>query len=175
MYLCKYCSIFFQILICFTWEYSLQMQWPRIFILTKTSWRIFAIKGGMFKLYILRVFSMGHDFFWKLDSTFSSLTSNISVVLASFSLSIEYVVAETISYHKCDNYFSIICRDHAHISDHLNRPRDDLNSSNLIGIAQTLTFFLFLPYTFLCTRLLEIDKVNFLRISVSHQALWFQV
>ena len=57
------------------------------------------------------------------------------------------------------------------ISDHLNRPRDDLNSSNLIGIVQTLTFFLFLPYTFLCTRLLEIDKVNFLRISVSHQAL----
>ena len=35
--------------------------------------------------------------------------------------------------------------------------------------------FLFLPYTFLCTRLLDIDKVNFLWISVSHQALWFQV
>ena len=42
--------------------------------------------------------------------------------------------------------------DHAHISDHLNRPRDDLNSS----------LFLFLPYTFLYTRLLEIDMVNFL-------------
>ena len=109
--------------------YSLQMQYPRIFILTKTSWRIFAIKGGMSIFHILRVFSMGHDFFSKLDSTFPSFTSNISVVLASFSLSIEYVVAETISYHKCDIYFSIICRDHAHISDHLNRPRDDLNSS----------------------------------------------
>ena len=34
-----------------------------------------------------------------------------------------------------------------------------------------LSLFLFLPYTFLCTRLLEIDKVNFLQISVSHQAL----
>ena len=61
----------------------------------------FAIKGGMSIVYILRVFSMGHDFFWKLDSTFPSFTSNISVVLASFSLSIEYVVAETIIYHKC--------------------------------------------------------------------------
>ena len=31
--------------------------------------------------------------------------------------------------------------------------------------------FLFLPYTFLCARLLKIDLVNFLQISVSHQAL----
>ena len=38
-----------------------------------------------------------------------------------------------------------------------------------------LYLFLFLPYTFLSTRLLEIDIVNFLQISVSHQALWFQV
>ena len=105
------------------------MQYPRIFILMKTSWLLFAIKGGMSIFHILRVFSMGHDFFSKLDSTFPSFTSNFSVVLASFSLSIEYVVAETISYHKCDIYFSIRCRDHAHISDHLNRPRDDLNSS----------------------------------------------
>ena len=92
------------------------MQLPRIFILTKASWRIFAIKGGMSIFHILRVFSMGHDFFWKLDSTFPSFTSNISVVLASFSLSIEYLAAETISYHKCAIYFSIRCRDHAHIS-----------------------------------------------------------
>ena len=119
------------------------MQYPRIFILMKTSWLFFAIKGGMSIFHILRVFSMGHDFFWKLDSTFPSFTSNISVVLALFSLSIEYVVAETISYHKCDIYFSIRCRDHAHISDHLNRPRDDLNSSNLIGIVQTYSEFSF--------------------------------
>ena len=39
------------------------------FILTKASWRIFAIKGGMSIFHILRVFSMGHDFFSKLDST----------------------------------------------------------------------------------------------------------
>ena len=66
--------------------------------------------------HILRVFSMGHDFFSKLDSTFSSFGSNISVVLSLFTLSFEYVVAETISYHKCALYFSIRCRDHAHIS-----------------------------------------------------------
>ena len=100
----------------FSWDNSLLMQYPRIFILMKTSWLFFAIKGGMSIFYILRVFSTGHDFFWKLDSTFPSFTSNISVVLASFSLSIEYVVAETINYHKCDIYFSIRCRDHAHIS-----------------------------------------------------------
>ena len=45
-----------------------------------------------------------------------SLASNISVVLFSFTLSFEYVVAETMSYHKCAIYFSIRCRDHAHIS-----------------------------------------------------------
>ena len=39
------------------------------FILTMASWRIFAIKGGMSIFHILRVFSMGHDFFSKLDST----------------------------------------------------------------------------------------------------------
>ena len=92
------------------------MQLPRYFILTMVSWRIFAIKGGMSIFYILRVFSMGHDFFSKLDSTFSSFASNISVVLSLFTLSFEYVVAETISYHKCALYFSIRCRDHAHIS-----------------------------------------------------------
>ena len=65
--------------------------------------------------HILRVFSMGHDFFSKLDSTFRSFASNISVVLVSFSLSFEYDVAETMSYHKCVLYFFIRCRDHAHI------------------------------------------------------------
>ena len=52
-------------------------------------------------VHILRVFSMGHDFFSKLDSTFPSFASNISVVLASFTLNFEYDVAETISYLKC--------------------------------------------------------------------------
>ena len=46
-------------------------------------------------------------------------------------------------------------------ADHLIRPRDELKSS----------LFLFLPYTFLYTRSLEINMVNFLQISVSHQAL----
>ena len=55
-------------------------------------------------------------FFSKLVSTFSSFASNISVVLSSFTLSSEYVVAEIISYHKCPLYLSIRCRDHAHIS-----------------------------------------------------------
>ena len=92
------------------------MQSPRYFILTMVSWRIFAIKGGMSIFYILRVFSMGHDFFSKLDSTFSSFASDISVVLSLFMLSFEYVVAETISYYRCTLYSSIRCRDHAHIS-----------------------------------------------------------
>ena len=92
------------------------MQSPRYFILTMVSWRIFAIKGGMSIFHILRAFSMGHDFFSKLDSTFLSFASNISVVLSLFTLSFEYVVAETICYCKCALYFSIRCRDHAHIS-----------------------------------------------------------
>ena len=48
---------------------------------------------------------MGHEFFSKLDSTFPSFASNISVVLASFTMNFEYVVAETISYLKCALYF----------------------------------------------------------------------
>ena len=73
--------------------------------LTKASWHIFAIKGGMSIFHILRVFSMGHDFFSKLDSTFPSFASNIYAVLASFTLNFEYVVAETISYLKFALYF----------------------------------------------------------------------
>ena len=41
----------------------------------------------------------------KMDSTFPSFASKISVVLASFTLNFEYVVAETISYLKCTLYF----------------------------------------------------------------------
>ena len=72
-----------------------------IFHFDKGIMAYFAIKGGMSIFHILRVFSMGHDFFSKLDSTFSSFASNISVVLSLFTLSFEYDVAETISYHKC--------------------------------------------------------------------------
>ena len=116
LYLCKYWSLFFKILICSIWEYFLQTKSTRFFILTMVSWRIFAIKGGMSIFHILHVFSMGHDFFSKLDSTFSSFASHISAVLSLFTLSFEYVVAETICYHKCALHFSIRCRDHAHIS-----------------------------------------------------------
>ena len=80
---------------------------PQFFILTKASWRIFAIKGGMSIFYIWRAFSMGHDFFSKVDSTFLSFASNISVVLALFTVRFEYVVAETIGYHQCIIYFSL--------------------------------------------------------------------
>ena len=46
----------------------------------------------------------------KLDSTFPSFASNIYVVLASFTLNFEYVVAETKSYLKCTLHFvSIFC------------------------------------------------------------------
>ena len=81
------------------------MQCSQFLILTKASWRNFAIKGGMSIFHILRVFSMGHDLFSELDSTFPSFASNISVVLASFTLNCEYVVAETISYLKCAIHF----------------------------------------------------------------------
>ena len=47
LYLCKYWSIFFQILICSSWDNFLRMQLLLYFILTKASWRIFAVKGGM--------------------------------------------------------------------------------------------------------------------------------
>ena len=96
--------------LCSSWDNFLQMQFLLSFILTKASWRIFAIKGGMSIFHILRVFSMGHDFFSKLDSTLPSFASNIYVVLASFTLNFEYVVAETKSYLKCTLYFvSIFC------------------------------------------------------------------
>ena len=41
----------------------------------------------------------------KKDSTFPSFASNISVVLTSFTLNFEYVVAETMSYLKCALHF----------------------------------------------------------------------
>ena len=70
----------------------------------------FAIKGGMSIFHILRVFSTGHDFFSKLDSTFPSFASNIYVVFASITLNFEYVVAKTIRFLKCALYFvSIFC------------------------------------------------------------------
>ena len=54
--------------------------------------------------------------FFKTGFYILSFASNISVVLSLFTLSFEYVVAETISYlNKCALYFSIRCQDHAHI------------------------------------------------------------
>ena len=138
--LCKYLSIFFQILICSSWDNFLQMQLLLFFILTKASWRIFAVKGGMSIFYILRVFSMGHDFFSKLDSTFPSFASNISVFLASFTLNFEYVVAETISYLQCALYFSIICRDHAHISLTNKGFENSIFRLRVIGMGNVLVY-----------------------------------
>ena len=115
LYLCKYWLIVFQILISSSWDNFLQMQSLLSFILTKASWRIFAIKGGMSIFHILRVFSKGHDFFSKLDSTFPSFASNIYVVLASFTLNFEYVVAETIRYLKCAIYLSQFFVGSAHL------------------------------------------------------------
>ena len=113
---------------------------------------------------------------WSSTSSWSSSSSSPLLSRSSSSWSSSWSSLFTCLY----NFYLFQYSTYYNLSldlktDHLIRPRDDLNSSNLIGIAQTLTFFLFLPYTFLCTRLLEIDKVNFLRISVSHQALWFQV
>ena len=62
------------------------------------------------------VYSLWDMTFFKTGFYILSFASNISVVLAVFSLSFEYDVAERISYHKCVLYFSIRCRDHAHIS-----------------------------------------------------------
>ena len=81
------------------------MQLLLSFILIKASRRIFAVKGGM-SIFHICVYSLwGHDFFSKLDSTFPSFASNISVVLALFTLNFEYVVAETKSYLKYTLYF----------------------------------------------------------------------
>ena len=114
LYLCKW-SIFFQILICSSWDNFLQMQLLLSFILTKASWRIFAIKEGMSFFHIFRLFSMGHDFFLKLVSTYPSFTSNISVVLSSFTLNFKYVVAEAIRYLKCDLILSQFLDRSAHL------------------------------------------------------------
>ena len=65
--------------------------------------------------HILRVFSTGHYFFSKLGSTFPSFASNISVVLDSFTLNFEYVVAETISYLKYAFDFVSILVGSAHL------------------------------------------------------------
>ena len=98
-----------------------------IFHLTKVSWRIFAIKGGMSIFHILRVFSMGHDFFSNLDSTFLSFASNIAVFFAWFLLIFEYIVAETIWYLQyLPHYFSIRCQDHAYDHDHHHYHKWDL-------------------------------------------------
>ena len=150
------------------------MQYPRIFILMKTSWLFFAIKGGMSIFHTLRVFSMGHDFFSKLVSTFSSFASNISVVLSLFTLSFEYVVAETISYHKCDFIFrsdagimlifhlqSLICEFHFPFTcnrygkcfgisvTHLTSDLETAGSSP--GVFTNIFLHFFLILTFHCT------------------------
>ena len=91
------------------------MQLLLSFILTKASWRTFAIKEGMSIFLIYRVFSMGHDFFSKLGSTFPSFASNILVVLDSFTLNFEYVVAETISYLNVPLILSQILVGSAHL------------------------------------------------------------
>ena len=106
LYLCKY-SIDFLLNFAYVLAETIvhKCNTRQFYILTKASWRIFAIKGGMSFIHILRVFSMGHDISQKMDSTFPSFASNISVVLASFTLNFEYVVAETISYLKCTLYF----------------------------------------------------------------------
>ena len=154
----------------------------QFFILTKASWRIFAIKGGMSIFHILRVFSMGHDFFSKLDSTLLSFASEISVVLALFSLSFEYVVAETISYHKrvpfifrldagimlifhlqsrisefhfpftCNRYGRCFGISVTHLTSNLEIP------GSSPGVSNTFFFHFFFPFDLHCT--ISFDYLN---------------
>ena len=79
------------------------------------------------------------EFFSKLDSTFPSFSSHISVVLASFTLNFEYVVAGTIRYLKCALYF---VSNFSSTSPPILVPNKYYKSS---------LFFLFRP-TFLCSR-----------------------
>ena len=82
------------------------MQCPQFCILTKASWRNLAIKGGMSIFHILRVFSMGHDFFSKVDSTFLVFREQyLRCFCFVYAEDPSMFVAETISYHKCCHLF----------------------------------------------------------------------
>ena len=73
------------------------------------------MKEGMSIFPILRVLSMGDDFFSSHDCTFQSSFSRISVIFARFSPKFEYVVAGSMPYRKYAIHFLIRCRDHAEI------------------------------------------------------------
>ena len=84
--------------------------------LTKVSWRIFAIKGGMSIFHILRVFSMGHDFFSKLDSTLPVFREQNLRCFSFVFAELRICCSWDNELSQCARYFSIRCRDHAHIS-----------------------------------------------------------
>ena len=83
--------------------------------MTTASLSNFTMNGGMSIFHILRVFSMGHELFLILDSTFPSSLSNSSVISVRFSPSFEYVVAEKIFYLQCTIYVLIKGREYIEI------------------------------------------------------------
>ena len=98
--------VFFKILICSSWDNSSTNILPQFFILTKSSWRIFAIKGGMYIFHILRVILYGR---WLIKLFIPVFRDNISVVIIVFRWALMLVAVEIIS-SMCLLFF-VRCQD----------------------------------------------------------------
>ena len=97
-YLAYRLSIFSQILICYSWDNSLQEIWHLFFILMTASQSNVRLKATMHNFSYLCVMSMGDHFFSKHESAWQCSLTSSSVVIPQFSPKFQYVVAETISY-----------------------------------------------------------------------------
>ena len=97
-YLAYRSSIFSQILICYSWDNSLQEIWHLFFILMMASQSNVRLKATMHNFSYLCVMSMGDHFFSKHESAWQCSLTSSSVVIPQFSPKFQYVVAETISY-----------------------------------------------------------------------------
>ena len=97
-YLAYRSSIFSQILICYSWDKSLQEIWHLFFILMTASQSNVRLKATVHNFSYLCVMSMGDHFFSKHESAWQCYLTSSSVVIPQFSPKFQYVVAETISY-----------------------------------------------------------------------------
>ena len=111
-YLAHPWSIFSQISVCYSWENSLSERCNHFPIGWRHHGQKVGLKETLQNLPGLRVMSMGQEFFSNLDLTLQRSSSCISVIYARFSSKFWYVIAETISFRKCDLHFSIRRRDH---------------------------------------------------------------
>ena len=78
-------SVFSQILICCSWDNSLEEIWHLFFILMTSSQWNFRLKATVHNFSYLRVMSMGDHFFPKQESAWQCSLPSISVVIQQFS------------------------------------------------------------------------------------------